>query len=74
MVKFLRLSNGKGNVMLVVESVYNVCWYFEFFLKIELKDKVVVIISYEFNIIDFKDCGSNESEESYKYCVYCKML
>ncbi len=74
MAKLPRLSNGKGNAMLVAESVYNACRYFEFFLETELKDKVAVITSYEPNITDLKDCGSNESEESYKYRAYCKML
>ncbi len=74
MAKLLRLSNGKGNAMLVAESVYNACRYFELFLETELKDKVAVITSYEPNITDLKDCGSNESEESYKYRTYCKML
>ncbi|GAA6897020.1 HsdR family type I site-specific deoxyribonuclease [Helicobacter pylori] len=74
MAKLPRLSNGKGNAMLVAESVYNTCRYFELFLETELKDKVAVITSYEPNITDLKDCGSNESEESYKYRAYCKML
>ncbi|GAA6829823.1 hypothetical protein HpHNI20_14600 [Helicobacter pylori] len=74
MAKLPRLRNGKGNAMLVAESVYNACRYFELFLETELKDKVAVITSYEPNITDLKDCGSNESEESYKYRTYCKML
>ncbi len=74
MAKLPRLSNGRGNAMLVAESVYNACRYFELFLETELKDKVAVITSYEPNITDLKDCGSNESEESYKYRAYCKML
>ncbi len=74
MAKLPRLKNGKGNAMLVAESVYNACRYFELFLETELKDKVAVITSYEPNITDLKDCGSNESEESYKYRTYCKML
>ncbi|EKE84095.1 type I restriction endonuclease subunit R [Helicobacter pylori] len=74
MAKLPRLSNGKGNAMLVAESVHNACLYFELFLETELKDKVAVITSYEPNIADLKDCGSDESEESYKYRAYCKML
>ncbi|WRF39829.1 type I restriction endonuclease subunit R [Helicobacter pylori] len=74
MAKLPRLKNGKGNAMLVAESVYDACRYFELFLETELKDKVAVITSYEPNITDLKDCGSNESEESYKYRTYCKML
>ncbi|GAA8000988.1 HsdR family type I site-specific deoxyribonuclease [Helicobacter pylori] len=74
MAKLPRLSNGKGNAMLVAGSVYNACRYFELFLETELKDKVAVITSYEPNIADLKDCGSDESEESYKYRTYCKML
>ncbi len=73
MAKLPRLSNGKGNAMLVAESVYNACRYFELFLETELKDKVAVITSYEPNIADLK-CGSDESEESYKYRTYCEML
>ncbi|GHR19242.1 hypothetical protein VN1249_02250 [Helicobacter pylori] len=74
MAKLPRLKNGKGNTMLVAESVYNACRYFELFLETELKGKVAVITSYEPNIADLKDCGSNENEESYKYRAYCKML
>lgn len=74
MAKLPRLSNGKGNAMLVAESVYNACRILNSFLETELKDKVAVITSYEPNITDLKDCGSNESEESYKYRTYCKML
>ncbi|WRE32622.1 type I restriction endonuclease subunit R [Helicobacter pylori] len=74
MAKLPRLSNGKGNAMLVAEDVHNACRYFELFLETELKDKVAVITSYEPNIADLKDCGSNESEESYKYRAYCTML
>ncbi|WP_367700179.1 type I restriction endonuclease subunit R [Helicobacter pylori] len=74
MAKLPRLRNEKGNAMLVAESVYNACRYFELFLEIELKDKVAVITSYEPNITDLKDCGSNENEESYQYRAYCKML
>ncbi len=73
MAKLPRLKNGKGNAMLVAESVYNACRYFELFLQTELKDKVAVITSYEPSIADLK-CGSDESEESYKYRTYCKML
>ncbi|WP_033759223.1 type I restriction endonuclease subunit R [Helicobacter pylori] len=74
MAKLPRLKNEKGNAMLVAESVYNACRYFELFLETELKDKVAVITSYEPTIADLKDCGSDESEESYKYRTYCKML
>ncbi|GAA8270979.1 HsdR family type I site-specific deoxyribonuclease [Helicobacter pylori] len=74
MAKLPRLRNGKGNAMLVAESIYNACRYFELFLKTELKDKVAVITSYEPNIADLKDCGSDESEESYQYRTYCTML
>ncbi|WP_198513225.1 type I restriction endonuclease subunit R [Helicobacter pylori] len=74
MAKLPRLKNGKGNAMLVAGSVHNACRYFELFLKTELKDKVAVITSYEPNIADLKDCGSDESEESYKYRTYGKML
>ncbi|MGL2754974.1 type I restriction enzyme subunit R domain-containing protein, partial [Helicobacter pylori] len=74
MAKLPRLKNEKGNAMLVAESVYSACRYFELFLETELKDKVAVITSYEPNIADLKDCGSDESEESYKYRTYCKML
>ncbi|WP_181229717.1 type I restriction endonuclease subunit R [Helicobacter pylori] len=74
MAKLPRLRNGKGNAMLVAGSVCKACRYFELFLETELKDKVAVITSYEPNIADLKDCGSDESKESYKYRAYCKML
>ncbi len=74
MAKLPRLKNGKGNAMLVAEGVHNACQYFELFLETELKDKVAVITSYEPNIADLKDCGSNESKESRQCRAYCKML
>ncbi|OPG42915.1 type I restriction endonuclease subunit R [Helicobacter pylori] len=74
MAKLPRLRNGKGNAMLVADGIPDACRYFELFLKTELKDKVAVITSYEPNIADLKDCGSDESEESYQYRIYCKML
>ncbi|GAA8333414.1 hypothetical protein HpNP140_14840 [Helicobacter pylori] len=37
MAKLPRLRNEKGNAMLVAESVYNACRYFELFLETELK-------------------------------------
>lgn len=74
MAKLPRLKNEKGNAMLVAESVFNACRYFELFLETDLKDKVAVITSYEPTIADLKDCGSDENEESYKYRAYCKML
>ncbi|WQT29168.1 type I restriction endonuclease subunit R [Helicobacter pylori] len=74
MAKLPRLRNGKGNAMLVADGIPDACQYFELFLETELKDKVAVITSYEPNIADLKDCGSSESEESYKYRTYCKML
>ncbi|WP_162966169.1 type I restriction endonuclease subunit R [Helicobacter pylori] len=75
MAKLPRLSNGKGNAMLVADGIPDACKYFELFLETELKDKVAVITSYEPNIADLKDCGSDESKESYQqYRTYCKML
>ncbi|WQU24702.1 type I restriction endonuclease subunit R [Helicobacter pylori] len=74
MAKLPRLSNGKGNAMLVADGIPNACQYFELFLETELKDKVAVITSYEPSIADLKDCGSDESKESYQYRIYCKML
>ncbi|WP_162980004.1 type I restriction endonuclease subunit R [Helicobacter pylori] len=75
MAKLPRLSNGKGNAMLVADGIPDACKYFELFLETELKDKVAVITSYEPNIADLKDCGSDESKESYQqYRTYCTML
>ncbi|WP_187848891.1 type I restriction endonuclease subunit R [Helicobacter pylori] len=74
MAKLPRLRNGKGNAMLVADGIPDACQYFELFLETELKDKVAVITSYEPNIADLKDCGSDESKESYQYRTYCKML
>ncbi|WQT65467.1 type I restriction endonuclease subunit R [Helicobacter pylori] len=74
MAKLPRLRNGKGNAMLVADDIPDACQYFELFLETELKDKVAVITSYEPNIADLKDCGSDKSKESYQYRIYCKML
>ncbi|MGL2689935.1 type I restriction endonuclease subunit R [Helicobacter pylori] len=71
MAKLPRLRSEKGNAMLVADGIPNACRYFELFLETELKDKVAVITSYEPNIADLKDCGS---DESHQYRAYCTML
>lgn len=70
-----RLQNGRGNAMLVSESVYNACRYYELFQKAGLK-QCAVITSYSPHHGDIKgeETGEGTTEKLLKYDVYRKMI
>ncbi len=70
-----RLANGRGNAMLVSESVYNACRYFQLFQDAGLK-KCAVVTSYTPNHSDIKgeETGEGLTEKLLKYDVYKKMI
>ena len=68
-----RLSNDRGNAMLVVSSIYEACKYFELFQKTAFKGKCAVITSYNPQAKDIttEDTGANtETDKEYIYNVY----
>ena len=75
MVKLQRLKDGRGNAMLVSDSVYNACRYYELFREAGLKE-CAIVTSYAPNhqTIKLQDAGRGENEELIKYRIYRKMV
>lgn len=76
MMKKERLQNGKGNAILVSDSIYNACRYYELFTQSGFK-KCAIITSYNPNISDIK--GESTGEDGYteklkRFEIYQKML
>lgn len=72
-----RLSNNKGNAILVASSIYEACRYFELFQKTELKNKCAVITSYNPKTSDIttEDTGANtETDKEFIYKTYTDLL
>lgn len=70
-----RLANGKGNAMLVSDSIYNACRYYDLFQKSGLT-KCAIITSFSPNHADIKgeESGLGETEKIQRYDIYKKML
>lgn len=70
-----RLQNGRGNAMLVSDSVYNACRYYELFQNAGLK-RCAIITSYKPNHRDIKGeaTGEGQTEQLIKYEIYQKMI
>lgn len=72
-----RISNERGNAMLVAASIYDACRYYELFQKSPLKGKCAVITSYNPQTRDIttEDTGENtETEKEYIYNTYTDLL
>ena len=70
-----RLTDGRGNAMLVARSIYEACRYYEIFQSFGLK-KCGIITSYEpnENTIKLEETGSGETEKKEQFEIYQKML
>jgi type I restriction enzyme, R subunit len=75
MVTKERLQNGRGNAMLISESIYNACRYFDLFQKAGLK-KCAIITSFAPSHTDIKgeESGEGYTEKLRQYKIYKKML
>ncbi|WP_348620012.1 type I restriction endonuclease subunit R [Pedobacter lusitanus] len=73
MEKKERLQNGRGNAMLVSDSIYNACRYFELFQNAGLKNAAIVT-SFVPNSADIKGEGDNYTEKLQRFDIYRKML
>ncbi len=73
MEKKERLQNGRGNAMLVSDSIYNACRYFELFQNAGLKNSAIVT-SFVPNAADIKGEGDNYTEKLQRFEIYRKML
>ncbi|MEX5255063.1 type I restriction endonuclease subunit R [Kocuria arenosa] len=71
-----RLISGRGNAMLVSDSVYQACTFYEAFVKSGFKGKVAIVTSYKPNpsAISKEDAGEGDTEELRKYEIYRQML
>jgi type I restriction enzyme R subunit len=70
------LVSGYGNAMLVSESIYQACRYWELFQDTDLKGHCAVVTSYEANATDIKDeaTGAGDTEEKVKYEITKRMM
>ncbi len=75
MAKKERLQNGRGNALLISDSIYNACRYYELFQKAGL-DKCAVITSFVPTHSDIKgeESGEGYTEKLQRYEIYKKML
>ncbi len=72
-----RLSNQRGNAILVVSSIYEACKYFVAFQSTELKNKCAVVTSYnpQAKDITLEDTGANnETDKQFIYYTYTELL
>ncbi len=71
-----RLSSGRGNALLVSDSIYAACQFFEMFQKTELKGKCAIITSYRPNMGEIRneETGEGETQRLFQYGIYRKML
>lgn len=70
-----RLQNGRGNALLVSDSIYNACRYYELFQKAGLKN-CAIITSFVPNHADIKgeETGEGYTEKLQRYEIYKNML
>ncbi|MDE2896526.1 MAG: HsdR family type I site-specific deoxyribonuclease, partial [Chloroflexota bacterium] len=71
-----RLMSGRGNAMLVSDSVYAACRFFKAFSETDLKDKCAIVTSYDPAPSDIagEESGEGPTEKLLKYRVYRRML
>jgi type I restriction enzyme R subunit len=72
-----RLSSQNGNAILVVNSIYEACRYYELFLKTPLKNKCAIVTSYSPQTSDVttEDTGaSSDTEKEFMYNLYTELL
>lgn len=71
-----RLSDGRGNAMLVGASIYQACKFYELFCQAGFKGKCAIITSYEPQAGDIskEDSGHGATERLRQYDIYRQML
>lgn len=75
MAKKERLQNGRGNAMLVSDSIYNACRYYELFQNAGLKN-CAIVTSFVPTYADIKgeETGEGFTEKIKRFEIYQKML
>ncbi len=71
-----RLKSGRGNAMLVADSIFSACRFFQIFQKTPLKRKCAVVTSYRPSADDVarEETGEGLTDRQREYYVYRKML
>ena len=71
-----RLKSGHGNAILVSDSIYSACRYFEMFQRTNLAGKCAIVTSYKPAPADIKgeETGEGLTEKLLQYDAYRKML
>lgn len=72
-----RLSNGRGNAILVASSIYEACRYFTLFQKTEFKGRCAVVTSYNPHAQDVtrEETGANtETDRQFIFNTYTELL
>ena len=71
-----RLKSGRGNALLVSDSIYAACRLYEMFQKTALAGKCAIVTSYQPTSAEIKgeETGEGFTEKLRKYDIYRKML
>jgi type I restriction enzyme R subunit len=72
-----RLSNQRGNAILVASSIYEACKYFALFQQTEFRGKCALITSYDPQTKDIKteETGANtETDKQFIFTTYAELL
>jgi type I restriction enzyme R subunit len=71
-----RLSDGRGNAMLVGQSIYQACKFYELFCQAGFKGKCAIVTSYAPQAGDIakEDAGAGATERLRQYDIYRQML
>lgn len=68
-----RLQNGRGNAILVSDSIYNACRFYQLFQEAGFK-KCAIVTSFAPSYADIKGEGEGHTEKLMQYDIYQKML
>jgi type I restriction enzyme R subunit len=71
-----RLMDGRGNAILVSDSIYQACRFYDLFVQYGFKDKVAIVTSYvpSASEISKEDAGDGKTEKIRQYEIYRQML
>ena len=71
-----RLRSGRGNALLVSDSVYAACRFFQAFSETDLRGRCAIVTSYSPAAGDIKgeETGEGPTEKLLKYDIYRRML
>ena len=71
-----RLKSGRGNAMLVANSIYSACRFYDLFQETELKGKCAIVTSYRPTVgsIATEETGEGLTDRQQEYNTYRSML